>query len=104
MPSAWVDFVKKFAAKKGISYGCAMSDPACKAGYAAIKEKKCSDCYNYFSENKLKKVKDLKGKSLLRCEECVLDRIKRANPPPETAMPGSPWDDYVAPQGPSPWG
>lgn len=35
--SAWVDYVKKFAAEKGISYGCALSDPACKEGYRASK-------------------------------------------------------------------
>jgi hypothetical protein len=37
MPSAWVDYVKQFAAKNGVSYGCAMSMPECKAGYAATK-------------------------------------------------------------------
>jgi hypothetical protein len=40
MPSAWVDYVKQFAAKKGISYGCALSDPEVKAGYAASKPAK----------------------------------------------------------------
>jgi hypothetical protein len=35
--TAWTDFVKAFAAKKGISYGCALSDPAVSAGYAATK-------------------------------------------------------------------
>ena len=38
--TAWTDFVKAFAAKKGISYGCALSDPAVSAGYAATKSPK----------------------------------------------------------------
>lgn len=35
--TAWTDFVKKFAAENNLSYGCALSTPACKAGYAATK-------------------------------------------------------------------
>lgn len=35
--TAWTDFVKKFAADNNLSYGCALSTPACKAGYAATK-------------------------------------------------------------------
>lgn len=35
--TAWTDFIKAFAAKKGISYGCALSDPAASAGYKATK-------------------------------------------------------------------
>ena len=38
--TAWTDFVKKFAAAKGISYGCALSDPAVSSGYAATKSPK----------------------------------------------------------------
>ena len=38
--TSWTDFVKAFAAKKGISYGCALSDPAVSAGYAATKPPK----------------------------------------------------------------
>jgi hypothetical protein len=37
MGTAWTDFIKAFAAAKGISYGCALSDPAVSAGYAATK-------------------------------------------------------------------
>lgn len=42
MPSAWVDYVKKYAAEKGVSYGCAMSMPEVKSGYAATKPAKMS--------------------------------------------------------------
>ena len=38
--TTWTDFVKAFAAAKGISYGCALSDPAVSAGYAATKPPK----------------------------------------------------------------
>ena len=31
----WTDFVKSFAKKKNLSYGCALSDPDCSAGYRA---------------------------------------------------------------------
>ena len=33
MPNAWVEHVRKFASKNGMSYGCAVSDPECKAKY-----------------------------------------------------------------------
>jgi len=33
MANAWVEHVRKFASKNGISYGCAVSDPECKASY-----------------------------------------------------------------------
>ena len=33
MPNAWVEHVRKFAAKNGMSYGCAVSDAECKAKY-----------------------------------------------------------------------
>jgi hypothetical protein len=41
----WTDFIKEFAKEKGISFGCAMSDPNCSASYRkkqgiAPKEKK----------------------------------------------------------------
>jgi hypothetical protein len=31
--SRWVDFVKEFAKRKGLSYGCALSDPDCSQEY-----------------------------------------------------------------------
>jgi hypothetical protein len=36
-PSAWVAWVKEFAKNNNISYGCAVSDPDCKAGYKQSK-------------------------------------------------------------------
>lgn len=38
--TAWTDHIKKFAAAKGISYGCALSDPEASASYAATKAPK----------------------------------------------------------------
>jgi len=33
MPNRWVEFVKKWASKNNLSYGCAISKPECKAAY-----------------------------------------------------------------------
>lgn len=33
MPNRWIDFVKEYAAKNNISYGCAISKPECKELY-----------------------------------------------------------------------
>jgi hypothetical protein len=33
MPNAWIEHVKDFANRTGKSYGCAISDPDCKASY-----------------------------------------------------------------------
>jgi hypothetical protein len=33
MPNRWTEFVKAFAAKKDLTYGCALSTPACKEEY-----------------------------------------------------------------------
>ena len=33
MPNAWITHVKKFAQENNKSYGCAISDPACKSSY-----------------------------------------------------------------------
>jgi len=35
MPNRWVDHVKSFAAQNNLSYGCALSTPACKETYRA---------------------------------------------------------------------
>lgn len=35
--SAWVTHIKEFAREKGISYGCALSDPNCSITYQAKK-------------------------------------------------------------------
>jgi len=39
MPNAWVEHVRKFAREKGLSYGCALSDPNLKKGYVPIGKK-----------------------------------------------------------------
>jgi hypothetical protein len=33
MASAWVEHVKDYAKRKGLSYGCALSDPKCSKEY-----------------------------------------------------------------------
>jgi len=33
MANAWVEHIKRFAREKGMTYGCALSDPECKATY-----------------------------------------------------------------------
>jgi hypothetical protein len=35
MPSAWIEHIKDFAKRKGITYGCALSDPKCSEEYKA---------------------------------------------------------------------
>ena len=35
--SKWIDFVKEFAAKNNLTYGCALSDPRCSALYREAK-------------------------------------------------------------------
>lgn len=35
MPNAWVSHIKTWARQNGKSYGCAMTDPRCKASYKA---------------------------------------------------------------------
>jgi len=35
--SKWIQHIKDFAREKGITYGCALSDPACSASYRAGK-------------------------------------------------------------------
>jgi hypothetical protein len=42
MPSAWVEHIKEFAKRKGMTYGCALSDAECKAEYHAKKTPKTS--------------------------------------------------------------
>ena len=38
MPNKWVEHVKQYAKKKGLSYGCAVTDPGCKSSYHAGKD------------------------------------------------------------------
>ena len=42
MPSAWVEHIKEFAKRKGMTYGCALSDAECKAEYHSKKPAKTS--------------------------------------------------------------
>ena len=37
MASAWVEHVKEFAKRKGLSYGCALSDARCSKEYKTNK-------------------------------------------------------------------
>lgn len=43
MPNRWVTFVKEFAAKNNISYGCALGKPELKSQYYAKYPKKGSE-------------------------------------------------------------
>jgi len=40
MANRWILYVKHFALKNNISYGCAISNPECKAAYKAAVENK----------------------------------------------------------------
>jgi len=40
MPSIWIDFVKTWAKKYNLSYGCALSNPQLKTDYKKFKENK----------------------------------------------------------------
>jgi len=65
--TVWTDYVKKFAAENNLSYGCALSTPACKEGYRATKEPakaKAPLSYKAMLKKGLpKEVKAPKGKS-----------------------------------------
>ena len=37
MPNPWVTHIKQFAKKHGLAYGCALSNPECRATYQAKK-------------------------------------------------------------------
>lgn len=39
MPNAWIEHVRKYARDNNISYGCAVSNPECKASYAKASPK-----------------------------------------------------------------
>jgi hypothetical protein len=39
MPSAWVEWIRKFAADNNTTYGCALSNPKCSATYRRWKQK-----------------------------------------------------------------
>ena len=39
MPNAWITHVKNFAKENNKSYGCAISDPACKISYEKVVKK-----------------------------------------------------------------
>ena len=39
MPNAWITHVKNFAKENNKSYGCAISDPACKNSYEKVVKK-----------------------------------------------------------------
>ena len=38
MANAWVEHIRKFARENNKSYGCALSDPACRASYKSSKK------------------------------------------------------------------
>lgn len=42
MTNAWIEHIKQFAKRKGLTYGCSLSDPQCKAEYYAKKSPKTS--------------------------------------------------------------
>ena len=39
MPNSWITHVKKFAQENNKSYGCSISDPACKNSYEKVVKK-----------------------------------------------------------------
>jgi hypothetical protein len=39
MANAWVEHVRKFAAKNGLTYAAALSDPKIKEGYVSVGQK-----------------------------------------------------------------
>jgi hypothetical protein len=40
MANAWVEHIKRFARANGKSYGCALSDPQCRATYKNAKDER----------------------------------------------------------------
>ncbi len=37
MPNPWVEHIRAFAKKHGLAYGCALSNPQCRASYKSKK-------------------------------------------------------------------
>jgi len=69
--TSWTDFIKAFAAKKGISYGCALSDPEASAGYKATKppaKAKAPKSYKAMLKKGLPKAEKPKTKKALQAE------------------------------------
>ena len=65
MVNAWIEHVKKFSKKNGLSYGCALSMPECKASYQSSKVQKINP-KDYAFDNLLSMVaqaKQLKPKT-----------------------------------------
>jgi hypothetical protein len=69
MPNRWIEFVKEFAAKNNITYGCALTKPELKTEYRS----------KYPKEEKAKKsVKVVEEKEEIVIEPVKKKRVKKA--------------------------
>jgi len=70
MPNRWIEFVKEFAAKNNITYGCALTKPELKTEYRS----------KYPKDNKVEKepVKVVEEKEEIVIEPVKKKRVKKA--------------------------
>lgn len=72
--TAWTDHVKKWAKAHGKTYGCALSEPACKAAYKGdAKPVKAKAAMKGASKRKYVKA-DVARESLLKLQESKMKR------------------------------
>ena len=70
MPNKWVLFVKQWAEKKGISYGCALSQPQLKSDYRKAYPTKQQEKFREAVERGEMEDEDVRSRS-------VMDKPKR---------------------------
>jgi len=71
MPNSWVAHIKAFAAKHKIAYGCALSNPDCRASY---KSKKPS------ARSLLAEVDGIEDADFDKMEAALEKKLKRSSP------------------------
>ncbi len=75
----WVEHVKQFSRQKGVSYGCAVSDPECKASYVKSPGKprasRAPKPDKPMTKNYRKKVTPEQRERARQVKQNILDRI-----------------------------
>ncbi|NBP02739.1 MAG: hypothetical protein EBU90_21985 [Proteobacteria bacterium] len=69
MSNRWITFVKKWAAKKGLSYGCALSQPQLKIDYRKAYPTKQQESFRQSVERGSMEEEDIRGQSIREQEK-----------------------------------
>ena len=75
MVNRWVEHVKEFSRQKGVSYGCAVSDPECKSSYVRAPGKTRVAKPASMTKNYRKKVTPEQRERAKVVKQRILDRI-----------------------------